>query len=84
MIIKEQAMMIASEKLRSIGLEEQYNFDSCEFLEEFNGKYPSPARWIVRFLKPPSLDGSVTDDGVELFVVTIEAESGIVRVSCGF
>ena len=83
MISKEQAQAIASEQLKSAGFEGQYDFDSCEFFKECDGKYPSPARWIIRFMKPLSTDGSVTDDGDELFVVRVEAESGSAQSSCG-
>jgi hypothetical protein len=83
MISEEQAQAIACEQLQSAGFEGQYDFHSCEFFEKSVGRYPSPARWIVRFMKPPSTDGSVTDDGDELFVVRVEAESGAVQTSCG-
>ncbi len=83
MISKEQALDIAIEQLKATGLEELYNIDSCEFFEARTGKYPSPARWIVRFMKPPADDGSVTDDGDELFVVRIDAESGFIRAFSG-
>ena len=83
MISKEQAQAIASEQLKSDGLEGLYDFDSCQFFEECVGKYPCPARWIVRFMKPPSTDGSVTEDGDELFVVSVEAENGAIQTSCG-
>lgn len=83
MIDKDRAVAIASEQLKSAGFENQYNFDSCTFFNERTGRYPSVAKWVVRYMKPPAPDGSVTDDGDELFVVTIEAESGAVHVFCG-
>ncbi len=83
MISQEQAQAIASKQLKSAGLEGLYDFDSCEYFEERIGKYPSPAKWIVRFMKPPSTDGSVTDDGDELFVVSVEPETGATQTSCG-
>lgn len=75
---------IAFERLTASGRDAQYVFDSCELLPARIGRYATPARWIVRYAKSWDDDGAVTDDGTELFVVTIFDDSGAVEVSCGF
>ena len=84
MVDEIHAKSLADQELKSSGRESEYSYDSCEFIEARHGKYATPARWIVRYLKAPPPDGSVTDDGDEVFVVKVLAETGDVEVSCGF
>jgi hypothetical protein len=81
---ESHAKLIANDELKYSGRESEYSFDSCEFIAARSGKYATPARWVVRYQKTPSTDGSVMDDGDELFVVKILSETGNVEVSCGF
>jgi hypothetical protein len=83
MVDESHARMLANQELKCSGRDSEYSFDSCEFIAARTGKYATPARWIVRYLKTPCEDGSVTDDGDELFVVKILNETGNVETSCG-
>lgn len=85
MISEEQALEIAYNKLKSKGyVKKKYKFSSCHFIPEKTGKHAVPARWMVGYMKPPCPQGGVIDDGDQLVNVEIEAESGLVKVHCGF
>ena len=83
MIDKEAAIQIANDRLKKTRGTTKHKFDSCDFYNERTGRYSSPARWVVVYLKPPPANCTI-DDGEQLIAVEVDAESGNATISRGF
>lgn len=79
MITESEALELA-EEVRQNAEKHEHELVGAEFIPARDKPLRMEAVWVVRYQKPQP-EGSVIDDGDQLFVVKIDPETKAVKVS---